>query len=279
MMGDRIRREAEFFNSPHVNLLHFLNRGGGRFNRWLIHEVLKSWDKQLAFLDPSWIRNKVVFEACCGNPRVLYYFHLLGARSLIGCDVAKEFVSEGLGISETYVFDRKITCLMPPFQMILGDVENLPLQRSSVDTVCCFQALHHVDLHRFGRECERILVPKGHVYISDPVGTHFLRPIGDWVGRKFGPMSGDEKAYDPEQVIRVFEDAGFQLVKFLSLNPFSEIYFQITEILTSISSDLSFYLKVPMGLMNRVEPLLEKTVLKVYPSLGWRFVLAMEKRT
>lgn len=276
-MRGRIKREADFFNSPHVNLLHFLNRNGSRFDRWMIREVLKSWDKQLAFLDDSWIRGKVVLEACCGNPRVLFYFHELGARRLIGCDVAKEFVSAGLDASWTFVYDRRIVCGEPPFQMLLGDVENLPLRRGSVDTICCFQALHHVDMYRFGEECARILSPRGHLFLSDPVGTHPLRPLGDWLGRRFGPMSGDEKSYDPEKVIQVFQEAGFRTVEFLSLNPLSEIYFQLTELLTRFSKALSFYLKLPMGLLNRVEPLAERTLLRRLPALGWRFVLAMEK--
>ena len=276
-MGDRARREAEFFNSPHIDLLHFLKRGDSRFERWLIAEVLKSWDKQLSLLDASWIRDTVVLEACCGNPRVLYYFHLLGARELIGCDVAKEFVASGLKCSHTFVFDKHIRCGRPPFQMLFADVESLPLQRTSVDTVCCFQALHHLDTARFAQECLRVLVPGGHVFISDPVGTHPLRGLADRVGKTIGSMSGDEQSYDPQEVIRIFSSHGFRVLRFVSLNPLSEIYFQVSELATHLSPALSFYLKIPMFLLNRIEPILERSLLRRWPHLGWRFALSLEK--
>jgi len=277
-MDERLKREAEFFNQPHIDLLHFLKRGSTRFDRWLIGEVLKSWDKQLAFLDPAWIRDKVVLEACCGNPRVLHYFHGLGARRLMGCDVAKEFVVDGLKNPQTFVFDKRIRCGSPPFQMLFADVGTLPLREGVVDTVCCFQALHHVDLNRFARECERILVSGGHVFISDPIGVHPLRDIADWVGKKIGPMSGDEKSYDPEKVIQDFESCGFKVLEFYSLNPFSEIYFQVTELFTRYSSALSFYLKLPMWCLNRIEPYVERKLLPRHPQLGWRFALSLEKK-
>lgn len=277
-MDDRLKREAAFFNDPKgAYLLHFLDRGSSGFARWLIREVLKSWDKHLGLLDLTWVKDKVVLEACCGNPRILRYFDLMGARKVIGCDIAKEFLASGLASSRTFVYDKEIVCGAPRFSMIIGDVQNLPLAARSIDTVCCFQALHHVDMHRFASECARVLPPGGHVFISDPVGSHPLRGFGDWVGRRLGPMTGDEKSYDPAEVVRVFEKEGFRIVRFVSLNPFSEIYFQVTELFTRVSPSVSFYLKIPMCALNRLEPFIEKTVLRKYPSLGWRFALALEK--
>lgn len=276
-MDVRARREAEFFNRPPLYLLHFLERGSSAFNRWLIREILKSWDRQIAFLDPAWIQDKVVLEACCGNPRMLYYFHTLGARRLLGCDVARAFVARGLGCAETYVYDQRVVCGPAPFDILLADAERAPLKAGTVDTVCCFQAMHHVDLERFARECARVVVPGGHVFLSDPVGTHPLRGLGNRVGRAVGPMSEDESAYDPACVAERFRAAGFRVLRLRSLNPVSEIYFQLTELVTRISGTASFYLKLPMALLNRIEPVLENTLLDRYPRLGWRFALALEK--
>ena len=118
-------------------------------------------------------------------PRLLYYFHLLGARRVLGCDVAQEFVAAGLRSERTFVYDREIICASHPVQMLFADVQRLPIRDESVDSIFCFQAMHHVDMNRFAAECMRILSPGGNVFLSDPVGTHPLRKVGDWVGQGY----------------------------------------------------------------------------------------------
>ena len=62
----------------------------------------------------------------------------------------------------------------PPANLSFADfgAESIPLKDASIDVVMMFRSLHHVPLDRMDnafREIDRILRPRGHAYISEPV--------------------------------------------------------------------------------------------------------------
>jgi len=274
---ESLDRERAHYDEHRRYLLHFLEMDGNAFDRWLIRQVLKTWDRQMAFVNPDWIRGKVVLEVGCGNPRVLFFFKEMGAKEAIGVDLSEAFVARGLERKRTYVYTVSPAVRPEAIRLLYGDVNSAVTDGLKIDTIACFQTLHHLDLPKFVTTCERILNPRGHVIISDPVGNHPLRGLGNIVGRLAGVLSPDERAIAPKVVMAQFAEQSFEVMDFRSLNPTLEIYFQLTELLTGLSSRLSFYMKLPMALLRPLETALENTLLRLIPRLGWRYYMVLRK--
>jgi SAM-dependent methyltransferase len=72
----------------------------------------------------------------------------------------------GLDISKKQL--QKMKTVDDLIQPILGDVENLPLQRGSVDSVLAFSLLHHLPDKKKGLdEMRRVLNSNGYLFIMD----------------------------------------------------------------------------------------------------------------
>ena len=274
---DAVEREKAHYDEHRRYLLHFLERDGSAFDRWLIRQTLKTWDRQFAFIDPELVRGRTVVEVGCGNPRVLFLFKQMGARRVIGVDLSERFVKRGLSRPRSYVYTYAVECRPDDVKLLFGDFTG-PLGRTlEADVVACFQSLHHMELAAFVDTCAHILGPGGKVVISDPVGDHPLRWLGNLVGRAYGLLSPDERAISPKLVISRFEEAGFELESFRSLNPALEIYFHLTELLAPVSPALAFYAKLPMAVLRPLEDFLEATLLRLFPRLGWRYYAVFRK--
>ncbi len=276
-LKNAIKREKAHYDEHRRYLLHFLEMDKTAFDRWLIRQILRTWDRQIAFIRSEWIRDRVVLEVGCGNPRVLFLFREMGAREAIGIDLSRKFVETGLKQKRTYVHARSPAVRPEAIRLIYGDVNSSITDGLAVDTIACFQALHHIDLAAFVNTCRRLLTRRGYVIISDPVGDHPLRGLGNLIGRMSGLLSPGERAISPGRVMSAFADGGFETVEFRSLNPTLEIYFQLTELLTPLSGRLAFYAKLPMALLRPLETALENTLLKLFPRLGWRYFAVFRK--
>jgi SAM-dependent methyltransferase len=274
-----VEREKHHFQNHCRYILHFLAFDKNRFDRWLIRQVLKTWDRQIAFLDPTLIKDKVVLEAGCGNPRFLFLFKQMGAKEAIGCDLAHQFVALGLGLKHTFVHVYNPPTDEQEIRLIYGDVNGPVTEGVRADTITCFQTLHHLDLPKFAATCHRLLTPGGHVAISDPTLGHPLRRLGNWVGRISGLLSPDERALSPKQVTSEFERLGFTRIAYRPLNPTLEIFFQMTELLSPLSTRAAFYAKLPMVVLRPLEDLLEGTIVRLFPRLGWRYFLVFKKNS
>lgn len=273
-----LERERIHYDRDSPYWLYFLELDDSAFGRFLIRGVLRTWDRQAVFIDPRMIRDKVVVDAGCGNPRMLFYFLQLGAREAIGCDLSDRFLRRGLERSRTYVHTRSLETDPEKIRFLLGDFCGAATEGLQVDVVSCFQSLHHFDLDRFVRTSSRLLRSGGRVMISDPVGNHPLRGLSNVVGRLSGLLSPDEKSFSPETVRERFVQNGFEVVQYVSLNPTLEIYFHLTGLLRFLPPRMVFYLKMPMVFLRPIENLLEATVVRLFPRLGWRYFFVFEKR-
>lgn len=272
-----LKKECAHYDEHRRYLLHFLDLDRTALDRWLIRQILRTWDRQIALIDPEMIRGKVVLEAGCGNPRFLFYFKKLGARRAIGCDLSERFVARGLKKDRTYVHTHAVPCPPDEISLLYGDVNGPVTEGLKADTIVCFQSLHHLNIAKFVVTCSRLLSPGGHLIVSDPMGSHPLRGLGNKVGRRTGLLSPSERAFPPEAVIAQFGEHGFEAVQIRSLNPTLEIYFQLTELLTTFSPKVAFYTKLPMAFLRPLESLLEGTLLRRAFRLGWRYFIVLRK--
>jgi len=272
-----IERERAHYDEHRRYLLHFLECGRTEADRWLIRRTMLTWDRQLALLDPALFCSKRVLEAGCGNPRMLFYARRLGATRAIGVDLSPAFVARGLRHPLTYAGPHALPVEPEKIELLYGDFTGAVTEGLAVDTIICFQSLHHFDLERFAARCDGLLTPGGHVAISDPLGDHPLRRLGDRVGRRSGLLSPDERALSPARVVAAFAERGYSVVQWHSLNPTLEIYFQITELFTPLSGRLAFWLKLPLALLRPLEDRLERTLLSRRPRWGWRYLLVLRK--
>ncbi len=274
---EALARERAHYEEHRRYLLSFLDRDETPAQRWLIRQTLRTWDRQWAYLDHSLIAGKTVLEAGCGNPRMLFYCRDLGAREAIGVDLSPAFTSRGLRGTRCYVYDRQMEVRPDSIRLLHGDVNGPVTAGLQVDTVLCFQSLHHIDLPAFVATCARLLPMGGHVAISDPMGDHPLRGMADRVARWWGLLSPDEQALTPGAVTTAFARGGFALRAFHALNPVSELYFLATAMLDGWSPRLAFWSRLPLVLWRPIEDLLEHTLVRTFPRLGWRYLLVFEK--
>jgi SAM-dependent methyltransferase len=272
-----LNSEKLFYNNIHYDKNIFISFDTNIFNQWLIKQILYAWDKQIGLLDLKILKNKTVLEIGCGDMRMLKYFSSIGVKNIIGCDIAPNFVAAGSTRSYTYVYGRKIINPRHKLKILYGNYLDCLPPKLSCDIITCFQALHHMQLDQFIKKCRELLPINGYVIISDPNGRHPLRGIGNYIGRLSKAMSKYEEAYPPQHVINEFQKNGFKVIKFRSLNPLSEIYFQFTDLFNKISYSLCFYLKLPIVIMRYLDCFLEATILKIVPRLGWRYYLVLRK--
>lgn len=277
MIKPRLHRERDHYEAKSPDLLRFLEQDDGPVARWLIRQVLRTWDRQIALLDPAWFRGRRVLEVGCGNPRMLFYFLALGAAEAKGCDLSRRFVDRGLGRRRTYVHTATLDVHPERIQLLHGDALGEALAGETTDTVVCFQSLHHFPLTRFADMCGRLLGPGGLVVISDPVGNHPLRGLADVLGRRSGIMSPDEQSHPPARVRAAFEARGFETLRLQALNPTLEPWFQLTELCLGRWPRAALFSKLPLALLRRVEDGLEAAVLSRWPWLGWRYLVVFRR--
>lgn len=77
---------------------------------------------------------------------------------------------------------RPLGARLPGLQDVRGAIESLPFESKSLESLSCLHVLEHVGLGRYGdrldprghvaaaAEIERVMAPRGRVYLSVPVG-------------------------------------------------------------------------------------------------------------
>lgn len=112
------------------------------------------------FFASQFVKNKVVLDIACGSGYGSDYLLQAGAEKVIGIDISEETINY---CKEKY-FESKI-------DFLVGDVEKIPLDNSSVDVVISFETIEHVDEKTqiiFLQEVKRILKKDGVFVVSTP---------------------------------------------------------------------------------------------------------------
>ena len=275
MNQSKLFREREHFDNLKVNPLKFLERDRTPFQRAMIRFLLSRWDGHLKRLPKEALAGRKVLDACCGNPRIVLWMAAMGAESF-GFDISMGMMTMAGKSGVSYVLGRKVELCAP--RWALADCEAMPFPDAAFDTITCFQALHHVDAGRFFSECRRVLGPGGLLFITDPNGEHPLRRLGDRIGRSLGLLTRDEGSYSNTQVHKLLLENGFEIINSFSMNFFSEILFLFEEIYRPRRPALSAFIRASLFFFYPLDAILDKTLFRVFPSLGWRRVwLAVKK--
>lgn len=144
--------------------------------------------------------NNSILDVACGNATFL---EMLSNKY--------DIKGYGIDISEKMIENAKKRCPDMTFEISNCDHTSFKNQIFDVVTVCA--AYHHFpDTSAFAKEINRILKPKGLLYIAEVYYPFIIRTIFN----PFIPLSkaGDVKFYSPQEIQRNFEEYGFKKVNF-----------------------------------------------------------------
>lgn len=136
-----------------------------------------------------------LLDVACGNGSLL---QKLSAKHA--------FTGYGVDISE-----NMITCAEkrnPSMTFAVAGCDKLPFGAATFDVLTVCAAFHHFpDPRAFAAESARVLKPGGRLYLADVYYCAAIRVLCN----PFVPLSsaGDVKFYAPQEIKRIFEDAGF----------------------------------------------------------------------
>jgi SAM-dependent methyltransferase len=234
-------------------------------------------DRQLAYLPPGLYRDKAVLDLCCGEARITQFLAQDGARSCTGLDISMEYMLSGCRRQPQRVYDRWIrgTGLPANCRLVEGDAMDLSaFEAGSLDLVCIFQALHHLPDPRASlAQVRRLLRPGGVLVISDPNAAQVLRRAANVIGRRVGYVSDDEWPLSGAEVARMLGEAGFEVQRQQAFNLLSEINYLLAAVISYRQLSLARLLLGANRLLRPLDDLLERTLLRRLPRLGWRFLI------
>jgi SAM-dependent methyltransferase/uncharacterized protein YbaR (Trm112 family) len=157
------------------------------------------YQRMLEWCRPFIHEEAIVLDAGCGLGRMTGEMARLGARYVVGLDrsprMAKEAVrilgtrspleltlnvigAEGMGAT------LELGWALDNYDVIIGDVERLPLRTAGFDLVTGFNLVDRVsDPRRMADELGRVLKPGGHLIIADPYHwEEQFTPRPNWIG-------------------------------------------------------------------------------------------------
>lgn len=137
-----------------------------------------------------------VLDVACGNGTLL---KMMADRYGI--------IGSGSDISEKMIDQARLK--NPNMHFEVAGCEQLPFDDHIFDLVTVCAAYHHFpDVNAFAAEMDRVIKPKGCLYIADVYYPSWIRIICN----PFVPLSkaGDVRFYSPQEIIRTFERVGFR---------------------------------------------------------------------
>jgi SAM-dependent methyltransferase len=168
-------------------------------------------------------------------------------------------------------YDNKIT-------FIQGSIEHVPLKDAVADMAFITAAFHHLpDKERVVIAAKRLLKPGGIFIIRDPNGSHYLRLMGNIVGRRWGTLSDDEQAIGYSDTITMLLQAGFQIQKLFCFNAIAEINSHLSEIVHKRAPFLGVLQRACNLLLYPIEMVLDKTLIKLLPNIAWAYLIVAKK--
>lgn len=235
--------------------------------------------KQLRHISPDLYRNKIILDVGCGNGHMVHYFAQHGARISIGVDIAYYYIKDGQKEREFFVYNEKLKPrLNSSISFINSDVEKLPFKDNSFEMVLAVSLLHHVnEKSNFISECQRILSVGGSLVIIDPNGGHFLRKIVNQYARKIGYLTETEESIDIVQLKEILNRHRFSVeeIKFESF--FGDMSAHLALIIFNKNRVLGKMIQYFTFFCFAVDAVLDATLFKLFPNLGWRFFVLSRK--
>ena len=154
--------------------------------------------KQMLISEIELQENYHVLDVACGNGALL-----------AGLNNKKPIRGFGIDISDRMI--KNAAANNPGMEFPVSGCEAIPFRDNSMDMITVCAAYHHFpNVAAFAKEAERVLKPKGKLYIADVYLSSFLR----FICNPFVPLSraGDVKFYSPNEILNTFKSFGFEKV-------------------------------------------------------------------
>lgn len=136
-----------------------------------------------------------LLDVACGNGRLLQMLSQRHHFSGYGVDISEKMVENARRINPAMVFET-------------ASCTKLPFDAASFDVVTVCAAFHHFpDVAGFAREAFRVLRPNGMLYIAEVYYPATLRTLFNLFVKN--SPAGDVKMYAPEEIMGLFQNAGF----------------------------------------------------------------------
>ncbi|MBX9579740.1 MAG: class I SAM-dependent methyltransferase [Gemmataceae bacterium] len=185
---DRLAAEQEFHDRQAADRAAAFDAGRAdlRFADadYLDHET---WVRP-AFLKLGDLAGKHVLDYGCGHGMAAVVLARAGAR-VTAFDLSPGYVAEARGRCRAN--GVVAAC-------VVADGEELPFPDAAFDAVWGNAVLHHLDLHRAGRELRRVLRPGGVAVFCEPWGGNPLLAFA----RRFLPYPGKDRTPDERPLTR-----------------------------------------------------------------------------
>lgn len=152
--------------------------------------------KQKLLKEISLCRGAHVLDIACGNGTLLKM-------------IADQFEIFGFGVDISEKMIDNARQKNPDMHFKVAGCEQLPYDHHSFDLITVCAAYHHFpNVKAFAAEVNRVIKPKGCLYIADVFYPAIVRILCN----PFVPLSkaGDVRFYSPEEIIRTFERVGFR---------------------------------------------------------------------
>jgi SAM-dependent methyltransferase len=134
------------------------------------------------------LRGKHVLDYGCGHGMAAVVLARAGA-AVTAFDLSPGYVTEAR--------ERAAACGVA-VECVVADGEELPIPDASFDAVWGSAVLHHLDLHRAGRELHRVLRPGGVAVFCEPWGGNPALALA----RRFLPYPGKHRTPDERPLTR-----------------------------------------------------------------------------
>ena len=137
-----------------------------------------------------------VLDVACGNGSLLAALNRRTPINGFGIDIADRMIKNAAANN-------------PDMEFHVSGCEALPFQDCTMDIVTVCAAYHHFpDVTAFARETQRVLRPKGRLYIAEM----YLPAVLRWICNPFLPLSksGDVRFYSPKGILANFKRVGFE---------------------------------------------------------------------
>ena len=133
--------------------------------------------------------DKNILDIGCGAGGKSLYYASVGAKCVTGMDIIEEYAKDSAALADKLGLSDK-------FEFVLGDAAKMPFSDGSFDAIIANDAMEHVgDPAAVLKECMRVLLPGGRLYLNfppynHPYGAHLSDAIGiPWVHVFFGQKS------------------------------------------------------------------------------------------